>query len=137
MRTIFEQCPACGGPLIIRRVRCANCATEIHGEFAPGGFSGLTQDQLNFVKVFLRARGNLSEVEKTLGVSYPTIRNKLDGVVKALDKMETDQASLATDTPAASTPEADPERARILARIASGELSPSAGLDLLSRLPRP
>ena len=138
MLKMFEQCPACGGPFVITSVRCADCHTEIRGEFASGGLSGLSEDQVTFLKVFVRARGNLTEVEKNLGVSYPTIRNKLDALIKAIDKLE----STATDRPAVpgspanrtSTPEPDGEREQILAQIAAGEISPAQGLERLARI---
>src|SRR5512144_2768083 len=88
MLKLFERCPACGGAIIITECRCANCQLQMRGEFQMGQFATLSEDQLTFIRVFLRARGNLSEVEKVLGVSYPTIRNKLDEVNRALDRSE-------------------------------------------------
>ncbi len=125
MIKLFEQCPACGGPLVITECRCANCQLQLRGEFRPGLFSTLSDDQLAFVRVFLRARGNLSEVEKVLGISYPTIRNKLDEINKALDRTEANAApnqDKVTNASANSNPAEEARRA-ILQQVAAGELS--------------
>ncbi len=125
MIKLFEQCPACGGPLVITECRCANCQLQLRGEFRPGLFSTLSDDQLAFVRVFLRARGNLSEVEKVLGISYPTIRNKLDEINKALDRTEATAApnqDKVTNAAANSNPAEEARRA-ILQQVAAGELS--------------
>jgi hypothetical protein len=65
-------------------LRCENCATELSGEFAPNEFARLAADKLEFLRTFLSCRGNLKEVEGALGISYPTIRARLDGLLAAL-----------------------------------------------------
>lgn len=125
MRKILEQCPACAGPLIITAVRCTRCETEVRGQFTPGQLAALSEEQLTFVHIFLRARGNLSEVEKVLGISYPTIRNKLDEIVKVLDRAE-------AAPPAA--PVLDVQRRHILEQVASGALPAAEGLERLQKL---
>jgi hypothetical protein len=128
MIKLFEQCPACGGPLVITECRCANCQLQLRGEFRVGSFSTLSEDQLTFVRVFLRARGNLSEVEKVLGVSYPTIRNKLDEINKTFDRAETpdssDQDQIEETSGIAPSP-TDEARRAILQQVAQGKLSAS------------
>ena len=136
MIKLFEQCPACGGPLVITECRCANCQLQLRGEFRPGLFSTLSDDQLAFVRVFLRARGNLSEVEKVLGVSYPTIRNKLDEINKALDRTEANTAQnqdKGTGTAAAPNPAEEARRA-ILQQVSAGEISAADALQKLRDL---
>jgi hypothetical protein len=129
MLRLFEQCPACGGPLVITEIKCANCHLTMQGEFKPGLFSTLTDDQLTFVRAFLRVRGNLSEMEKVLGVSYPTIRNKLDEINKVLETSE--KAPDASPAPTASN-----ERNAILARVAAGEIDAAEALAQLKALPQ-
>jgi hypothetical protein len=137
MIKLFEQCPACGGPLVITECRCANCQLQLRGEFRVGSFSTLSEDQLTFVRVFLRARGNLSEVEKVLGVSYPTIRNKLDEINKTLDRAETpdssDQDQIEGTSGAAPRP-TDEGRRAILQQVAQGKLSASEAVQRLRDL---
>lgn len=125
MLRLFEQCPACGGSLVITEIQCSNCHLKMQGEFKPGLFSTLSDDQLTFVRAFLRVRGNLSEMEKVLGVSYPTIRNKLEEINQTLERGEqTPVITLALGN----------ERSAILSKVASGELDVAEALELLKAL---
>jgi len=109
----------------------------MRGEFRTGQFSSLSEDQLTFVKVFLRTRGNLSEVEKVLGVSYPTIRNKLDEINDALTREETPSESnpgkRGNVAGAISNP-TDEARRAILQQVAAGELSAADAVQKLQGL---
>ncbi|MCG3141482.1 MAG: hypothetical protein HDKAJFGB_02767 [Anaerolineae bacterium] len=125
MLKLFEQCPACGGPIVITEIRCDACQLKMQGEFKPGLFSSLSADQLTFVRTFLRVRGNLSEMEKALGVSYPTIRNKLDEINQTLESAENQPAP---------APTADNPRSAILNRLAAGELDATQALEQLKTL---
>ena len=136
MIKIFEQCPACGGRLVITECRCTNCQLQLRGEFQLGSFSTLSEDQLAFIRVFLRARGNLSEAEKVLGVSYPTIRNKLEEVNKALDRAESKSVS-AQEPGDEAAPETNPleeTRRVILQQVAAGELTAIQAVEKLRNL---
>ena len=137
MRKLLEQCPSCGGPLIITECKCADCQLQLRGDFRPGQFSALSEDQLTFIQVFLRARGNLSEVEKVLGVSYPTIRNKLDEVNQALDQAEAAFASGRGTREGVAQASAEPAaeaRQAVLQQVAAGELSAVEALHKLQNL---
>ena len=123
MLKLFEQCPACGGPLVITEIQCSGCHLKMQGEFKPGLFSSLSEDQLTFVRAFLRVRGNLSEMEKVLGVSYPTIRNKLDEINQALDRAE-EKPNVVQDNP----------RTAILNQLAAGEIDAAQALEQLQAL---
>ncbi len=81
---LLDRCPVCGGELTITGLACHGCDTRIEGEFFPGKLSRLPADQVEFIEVFLRCRGNIKDVERELGISYPTVRNRLDGVLQAL-----------------------------------------------------
>jgi hypothetical protein len=131
-RKIIEACPTCGGPLAITEVRCEVCATEVHSHYQPCPFCRLTPEQTSFILLFVQSRGNLSELEKALGVSYPTIRGKLDEVIRIVS------APTPPTQPAPAAPPYDPSR-DILARVAGGRISPSAALAALrqSRAGRP
>jgi len=101
MQKLFNQCPACGGQLIITECKCPACQLQMRGEFQTGQLSSLSDETLTFIKVFLSARGNLTEVERVLGISYPTIRNKLDeinsistGTVRPLSSLRKHPAAL-------------------------------------------
>ena len=73
------DCPVCGGVLQPVRLGCAGCGTQIIGEFDACEFCALDDADLHLLRLFLAARGNLKEVEKHLGVSYPTARARLTG----------------------------------------------------------
>lgn len=78
------KCPVCGEKLSITKLNCPKCSTSIEGDFHPCEFCRLPEEDLDFVKVFIKCRGNIKDVEKELGISYPTVRGKLDAVIKAL-----------------------------------------------------
>jgi hypothetical protein len=137
MLKLFDKCPACGGPIIISECKCENCNLVMRGEFQPDPFSTLSGDQLTFVRVFLRARGNLSEVEKVLGVSYPTIRNKLDEINLSLDRVETapdSNSSKSVGLSASATNPADDVRRAVLQQVSAGSLSLTDALQQLKGL---
>lgn len=78
------RCPVCQEKLEISRLHCPHCETSIEGRFEASKFDALTRDQLDFVEVFLKARGNIKEVERELGISYPTVRGRLEQAIQAL-----------------------------------------------------
>lgn len=81
-----NACPACGGTLFVSELKCPDCDTAIRGEFHVSPLGNLTEEQLGFIKTFVLSRGNIKEVESQLGISYPTVRNKLDDAIKALSQ---------------------------------------------------
>lgn len=83
-KEILGTCPVCEGKLKITRLSCGECGTEISGNFEISRFGCLNEENMKFLKVFLSSRGNLKEVEKQMGISYPTIRNRLDELLGAL-----------------------------------------------------
>lgn len=78
------KCPVCGERLSITKLGCPKCTTAIEGNFQPCEFCRLPEEDLEFVKVFIQCRGNIKDVEKELGISYPTVRGKLDAVIRNL-----------------------------------------------------
>jgi len=84
MRPVPVRCPACEGPLAVKALFCPACGTEVVGRFALNEFALLPKEHLDFLRLFVRARGNLKEVERLLGVSYPTVRARLEALLKAL-----------------------------------------------------
>ena len=81
---LISECPVCRKQLKITKLQCTHCHTTIENEFELSTFASLNKDQLIFIEVFLKCRGNIKEVEKELGVSYPTVRGKLDDIVTSL-----------------------------------------------------
>jgi hypothetical protein len=78
------QCPVCGGELHVARLECGTCHTGIDGRFALDRFARLGGDQLAFLEVFIKNRGVIKDVEADLGISYPTVRARLDEVIRGL-----------------------------------------------------
>ncbi len=135
MRKVLESCPTCGGPLTITEVRCEVCATEVRSQYQPCPFCRLSPEQMNFALLFVQSRGNLTEMEKVLGISYPTIRGKLDEIIKVLSADPTPEAvTIATPGTMPAGSAAAPEMSRrreILDQVASGKLSASDALAAL------
>jgi len=84
MKTALSKCPVCEGELTVTRLHCENCETTIEGRFANGAFAGLTPEQLDFIETFVRVEGRMNRMTDEMGVSYPTLRNRLLEVIRAL-----------------------------------------------------
>lgn len=97
----LSQCPVCTGSLNVTELACGRCGTRIQSRFEPCRFCRLAPDHISFVETFLRCEGNLSRVEKELGISYPTVRNRLALALNALGLAEETGASGAPETAAA------------------------------------
>jgi hypothetical protein len=106
-------CPVCARPLAIVRLGCDGCGTALEGRFSMGRLGRLTRDQLDFVEVFLTARGKIKDVEAALGISYPTVVARLEQVVAGLG------APITTAKTAPSTSSTDD----VLDALARGELT--------------
>ena len=79
-----HRCPVCDHEMKISKLTCTYCPTKIEGEFSSCKFCRLPAEQLIFMEAFIKCRGNIKEVEKELGISYPTVRSRLDSVIEAL-----------------------------------------------------
>lgn len=82
--TIPGDCPVCGGEITIDSISCTQCDMKMTGTFYVSGFYKLSDKQLDFVKAFIKCKGNIKEMEKELGISYPTVKSRLDEVANAL-----------------------------------------------------
>jgi len=81
---ILSKCPVCNSKLKAVKLKCDKCGTVIENDFEFSKFEYLDEELLNFIEVFIKCRGNIKDVEKDLGISYPTVRVKLNEVVSAL-----------------------------------------------------
>ena len=121
-REVISNCPVCDSQLTVTRLHCTTCGTTIEGEFSVGRFSRLNRDQYALLESFLRSRGNLRELERELGVSYPTVRNRVEALLRALDLA--DGAPIPAEPISAPAVSVDPEtRRQILERLSRHELS--------------
>lgn len=130
MPTRIDSCPSCSGPFEIRELYCPECDIQIRGHFAspePTSFARLNDEQEAFLRLFVLSRGNLSDVERSLGVSYPTVRAKLDDLIAAFTASQ-------DETAAEPAPEPPLTRSEILARVSDGRLTPEQGMAMLQNL---
>ncbi|HEX6868666.1 MAG TPA: DUF2089 domain-containing protein [Candidatus Limnocylindrales bacterium] len=81
---VISTCPVCANELAVTRLHCSSCGTTLEGDFSVGRFGRLNRDQLALLESFLRSRGNLREMERELGISYPTVRGRVEALVRAL-----------------------------------------------------
>lgn len=79
-----NKCPMCGGEVTVTRFYCRDCDSTIEGRFVASPFTQLNPEQLSFVETFVRNEGKINRMEVELGISYPTIRNRLHEVIRAL-----------------------------------------------------
>ncbi len=118
-KTVIGTCPVCASKLKVAKLHCQNCSTSIEGDFELDKFSYLSKEQKWFIEVFIKNRGNIKEIEKELGISYPTVRRNLDQVIEALG-YKTNEKETAV------------ERKAILERLDKGEITSDEALKLLS-----
>jgi|SRR5690625_4210465 len=81
---LINTCPICNHLLYVKKLECSHCHTTIENNFSLSKFASLSAEQMHFVEVFLNSRGNIKEVEKELGISYPTVRGKLNDIITLL-----------------------------------------------------
>lgn len=84
MRPAPTRCPICESELNVVRLNCPTCDTSIEGRFTAGRFTGLSAEQIEFITTFVRCEGKINRMEQEIGLSYPTIRNRLQDVIRAL-----------------------------------------------------
>ncbi|MEW6084218.1 MAG: DUF2089 domain-containing protein [Chloroflexota bacterium] len=122
MRSAPTLCPICQSELEVVRLHCSSCDTTLEGHFAMGQFSNLSQDQMEFVFTFVRCEGKINRMEQELGLSYPTIRNRLHEVIRALGYEP------GKDEPVEVAPE---KRSAVLADLEAGKISAADAMRIL------
>lgn len=115
-------CPSCSGPLIVTRLHCEGCGVQVEGRFGSGPLAALSPQQLAFVAAFVRCEGKLNHLEAELGLSYPTLRSRLQEVVRMLRS--------GPPPPAAPT-SSSARRREILAALEAGDLDAEEAIRLL------
>ena len=130
MRKVIEQCPACGDELIVTRLCCHTCETEIRGTFQTSVFCKLSPEDLAFAEMFLKLRGNVREMERELGVAYNAVRNRLDEVIDRLG-LETTQPERETRARRRSRTASSPDRTTVLDQLDRGEITADQAAELL------
>lgn len=116
------ECPVTGEPLEVTRLDCPTSGVVIEGRFQPNEFALLPEEQLEFMRIFIKVRGNLKEVERVLGLSYPTVRQRFEGLLKVLGYE--------------AYPDVDDERAGVLEKLEKGEITPEQATKKLQSINR-
>ena len=115
-----SKCPVCNQTMEITRLHCSHCDTELNGSFSPCKFCMLDEKDMTFIEAFLRCKGSIKEVEKMLGVSYPTIKNMMDSALNALGfKEETREES---------------RKSKILNELACGDINVADAIEQLKKI---
>ena len=122
MRKILEKCPSCGGAMEVTRLNCTSCETIVQGRYQPCPFCRLDPERTHFLLTFVRCRGNVKEMERELGISYWTVRRRLDELIEELG-FEPEATAAADETA---------HQLEILERVDRGEISAAEAFDLLS-----
>jgi hypothetical protein len=122
-----RDCPVCGQHLALTRLSCEDCGTELSGAFDACDFCALGDEDREILRVFLSSRGNMKDVERHLGVSYPTARSRFDAL---LGRLGLAPPPTAADEEATNTKAA--ERLTVLEKLARGEVDVDAAEGLIS-----
>lgn len=132
---IPNKCPLCSGTLEVTEVHCLNCDVQMHGQFTLAPYRNLDAEQIRFLETFLRCRGVIRDMEAALGISYPTVRTRLDALLTSLgfDGGPFAEAPAPPLTPMTAAQKAA-RRKEILASIENGTLDADAGLNALQAL---
>ncbi|MBM7783693.1 DUF2089 domain-containing protein [Tenggerimyces flavus] len=118
-----STCPTCQGQLAVSGLHCDDCGTEVRGHFRHCDFCALDDAQRDLLRVFLTARGNTKELERHLGVSYPTARARLDDLLAVLG------------IPVRPVERTEPrtDRRKLLDAVASGKVDVESAMHELSQ----
>ena len=130
MNMIPAECPVCHEDLIVTRLVCQSCGTQIRGQFELDRLSLLIPEQRHFVEVFLLCEGKLNCVQEELGISYPTVRSRLDEVIAAVGQQEENYIPSLPNTDRNESP----NRQDVLDQLANNEISAEQALELLNGL---
>lgn len=130
MHPVFGKCPVCGEELIVSRLECRACGTDINGQFTIGRLARLSSDEIRFVETFVRNRGNAYKVGEELGLPYSTIRARLTEIIRAMGYEP--GAEPKDDTTGNIPPE---RRKMILEELGHGKISADEAIRLLQGEP--
>ena len=138
---VISTCPVCSGELAVTRLHCRSCGTTLEGDFSVGRFGRLSREQLALLESFLRSRGNLRDMERELGLSYPTIRSRVEALVRSLGfgpRGDVDEAPGGSDLADATADAATilATRQDILERLARHEINAEDAANAIRSLGR-
>jgi hypothetical protein len=109
-----------GRPFIVERVRLIERDVAIEGAFVPPPLAKLSAEDQVFVAAFVRSHGSIKDMEQMFGVSYPTVKARLNRIAASLEFVDTSPA---------------PARAEVLERLARGEITADEAIAALEKRP--
>ncbi|MBN1624799.1 MAG: DUF2089 domain-containing protein [Clostridia bacterium] len=113
------KCPVCDGEFAITKLTCSGCGSELSGYYQGCKFCSLSDEDQYFIEIFIKNRGSIKEVEKELGISYPTVRGKLDDVIRAMGYKPVEE------------PDVEVDHSDILKKLEDGEITPQEATALI------
>lgn len=116
-RPLPAHCPSCGGGMFAPAAVCSACGVEVQGDFTPCPVCALEAEDRKLFDLFLASRGNLKRVERSLGVSYPTVRARVETLLQKMGHHRDDPS----------------DRLAVLRRLRAGEISVAEAAKLLRR----
>ena len=115
------DCPICSHPMRPRSFSCRPCGLEVKGLYPKTPFAELSPDMLHFLNVFIHCEGKISDMEKALGISYPTVKSKLSQLKKTVKAPNRDEEQITGPL-------------EILSQMEKGELAYEEGLRKIKKL---
>jgi len=124
------RCAICQHDLHINRLKCSHCHSVLEGDFFTCKFCQLPNDQLDFLEIFVKCRGNIKDIEMELGISYPTVRNRLDNLIETLGYKVEKSERVDIPTPL----DKNKQRQEILLSLENSEITPQEATRLLKKI---
>lgn len=120
MSKLITQCPSCSsGRVAVAKIQCLQCETKFEGNFEIPSLLKIQGDDLQFILDFVRCSGSLKEMAKLHGVSYPTLRNKLNSIIEQINSLENKKVDI---------------NDKILKQLEAGEISAKEAARLLKEV---
>ena len=129
-----NKCPLCSGSLEVTEASCLDCQVQMRGHFTLAPYRNLDAEQIKFLETFLRCRGVIRDMEAALGISYPTVRARLDALLSALGFADGPYAEPPPAPAPLTAAQKAAKRKEILTAIENGTLDADAGLNALQAL---
>ncbi len=115
----IDHCPFCGGSMKIQKLKCLHCDISIEGEFFTSPILSLCEDDQLFIELFVLNSGSLKDMAEIMQVTYPTIRNRLNGIIARIREIAGDRESY---------------KAHLLKKVQEGELDPGKAANIIRNL---
>lgn len=115
----IQACPYCQEKVKIKKVECQKCGIGFEGDFYTSPLMALSETQQSFMELFMLSSGSLKEMAKILGVTYPTVRSRLDHLIEDLKAEMKKRENYKKD---------------LLQKVDSGLITPEKAADIIKNL---